>query len=64
MFSDLESDYVNPIDLANKLNQVRAVVLHATPSSPLRNSLSFPRTRHTLSLAFSSSFLGNGLLLL
>lgn len=22
MFSDLESDYVNPIDLCNKLNQV------------------------------------------
>lgn len=23
MFSDLESDYINPIDLCNKLNQVR-----------------------------------------
>jgi hypothetical protein len=22
MFSDLESDYINPIDLCNKLNQV------------------------------------------
>lgn len=64
MFSDLESDYVNPIDLANKLNQVRTVVLHATLPSPLRTSLSFPRTRHMLSLAFSSSFLANGLLLL
>ena len=23
MFSDLECDYINPIDLCNKLNQVR-----------------------------------------
>jgi hypothetical protein len=26
MFSDLETDYINPIDLCNKLNQVRARV--------------------------------------
>ena len=26
MFSDLESDYINPIDLCNKLNQVRVIV--------------------------------------
>ena len=25
MFSDLECDYINPIDLCNKLNQVRLV---------------------------------------
>ena len=25
MFSDLECDYINPIDLCNKLNQVRAL---------------------------------------
>lgn len=25
MFSDLECDYINPIDLCNKLNQVRTV---------------------------------------
>lgn len=24
MFSDLECDYINPIDLCNKLNQVRS----------------------------------------
>jgi hypothetical protein len=28
MFSDLECDYINPIDLCNKLNQVR--VPHVT----------------------------------
>jgi hypothetical protein len=26
MFSDLETDYINPIDLCNKLNQVRVRV--------------------------------------
>jgi hypothetical protein len=25
MFSDLECDYINPIDLCNKLNQVRQI---------------------------------------
>lgn len=31
MFSDLECDYINPIDLCNKLNQVRSVL--ETPES-------------------------------
>jgi hypothetical protein len=31
MFSDLECDYINPIDLCNKLNQVRPI-----SSDPLR----------------------------
>lgn len=26
MYSDLESDYINPIDFCNKLNQVRRAV--------------------------------------
>ena len=26
MFSDLESDYINPVDLCNKLNQVRGLL--------------------------------------
>ena len=33
MFSDLECDYINPIDLCNKLNQVRKLKLQ--PSSKL-----------------------------
>lgn len=28
MFSDLECDYINPIDLCNKLNQVRYYFSH------------------------------------
>jgi hypothetical protein len=31
MFSDLESDYINPIDLCNKLNQVSSVFLQEPP---------------------------------
>jgi hypothetical protein len=47
MFSDLECDYINPIDLCNKLNQVRLFF----PLSSLdrgfdafSQSLSSPRT--------------------
>lgn len=32
MFSDLESDYINPIDMCNKLNQVRLDPFVASPS--------------------------------
>lgn len=28
MFSDLECDYINPIDLCNKLNQVKKEILY------------------------------------
>ena len=31
MFSDLESDYINPIDLCNKLNQVRGRCISFQP---------------------------------
>lgn len=40
MFSDLECDYINPIDLCNKLNQVR---LQAGCSVSIR----FAHTEHT-----------------
>ena len=33
MFSDLECDYINPIDLCNKLNQVR---IHFAPFHSIR----------------------------
>ena len=32
MFSDLEGDCINPIDLCNKLNQVRALEGHISTS--------------------------------
>ena len=32
MFSDLECDYINPIDLCNKLNQVRLSLSFLRPS--------------------------------
>ncbi|GAC76148.1 ER vesicle integral membrane protein [Moesziomyces antarcticus T-34] len=34
MFSDLECDYINPIDLCNKLNQVCSRLNHASILSP------------------------------
>ncbi len=33
MFSDLETDYLNPIDFCNKMNQVRLVMLSSSSSS-------------------------------
>ena len=38
MFSDLETDYINPIDLCNKLNQVR---VRRFMDSALLSSLQF-----------------------
>lgn len=58
MFSDLEVDYVNPIDLCNKLNQVlyQSLWLHW-----LISSLSFLKWLHIYSLQSCSSSLDNGL---
>ena len=36
MFSDLECDYINPIDLCNKLNQVRVGCLLGVRSAYVR----------------------------
>lgn len=33
MYSDLESDYINPIDLCSKLNQVRGALISGTDAS-------------------------------
>ena len=35
MFSDLECDYINPIDLCNKLNQVRTLFARFLPLLPV-----------------------------
>lgn len=58
MFSDLEVDYVNPIDLCNKLNQVlyQSLWLHW-----LISSLSFLKWLHIYSLQSCFSSLDNGL---
>lgn len=62
MFSDLECDYINPIDLCNKLNQVRTLPLHMTIDSHTSLlSLSYLRTLRTLSLLSSSLSPVNGL---
>ena len=63
MFSDLECDYINPIDLCNRLNQVRdhnvspPFKLYNLPS----NSLFSRRTVPTYFLPCSSSCLDSGL---
>ena len=44
MFSDLECDYINPIDLCNKLNQVSPVVLFV--SSACLNEMQFVLPEH------------------
>src|SRR5712671_1948868 len=52
MFSDLECDYINPIDLCNKLNQVNLPSFSDTGFLvliPPVSSLSSPRTSPTLS---------------
>jgi hypothetical protein len=57
MFSDLEVDYINPIDLCNQLNQVRAsqafladtfVHLISTVHPTRKWSTSFPNAAHAL----------------
>jgi len=40
MYSDLESDYINPIDLCTKLNQVRTRYSHSSRSQRCRLMLS------------------------
>jgi len=39
MFSDLECDYINPIDLCNRLNQVRGTLISSTQNIFLTDSL-------------------------
>ena len=70
MFSDLECDYINPIDLCNKLNQVRVqtgffsfsadTTSVAFPVYPDDFSLCYLRTLPTHSCHCSSSSLANG----
>ena len=70
MFSDLECDYINPIDLCNKLNQVRthtAFFLSSIDTAPFalpvysgNVSLCYLRTLPTPSCRCSSSSLANG----
>lgn len=70
MFSDLECDYINPIDLCNKLNQVRIHFRLFTPSADTTTvalpaysdniSLCYLRTSPTPSCHCSSSSLVNG----
>ena len=38
MFSDLECDYINPIDLCNKLNQVKLLNLNSVCPSGICSS--------------------------
>jgi len=49
MFSDLECDYINPIDLCNQLNRVRV----------LRSSLVTRNVRANVYISFSSLFYPN-----
>jgi hypothetical protein len=42
MFSDLECDYINPIDLCNKLNQVRTKYRERQSVSLMERNLSYP----------------------
>ena len=70
MFSDLECDYINPIDLCNKLNQVRPPPStlgssdfdadHSSRFATLRYSLSFPRWRRMRCSRSSSCSAGSG----
>lgn len=43
MFSDLECDYINPIDLCNKLNQVAQPVDLLTRTHPAQPLVCFTR---------------------
>jgi hypothetical protein len=66
MFSDLECDYINPIDLCSQLNRVRVL----RPSLAMRNirvnvhvsfsSLSYPNTERMPSLLRVSCSRVNG----
>jgi len=61
MFSDLECDYINPIDLCNKLNQVCIFrYLFCIDTSVPYLSLFCRKTLRTPSSLFFSSSLANG----
>ena len=64
MFSDLETDYINPIDFCNKMNKVRGLVTSSSPfqinitAKPV--SLFSQRLSHTRSSHCYSSYQANG----
>lgn len=60
MFSDLETDYINPIDFCNKMNKVRCNSLALRQRAYIHRSLCCQREPRTLSSRCSSYSLGIG----